>query len=139
VCLRAVRLEFRLQAGWRVLRRSRHLFRSLRISEVGRTVLTRVNAELQTGLPHISMIGSGAGSDRGSCVPERPGASGDARPARRSLTQEARPATLKAVWRDLIGERRMIPPVTVTRGPSEAIEILPATGLEADQEVKTHG
>ncbi len=42
------RLEFRLQAGSRVLRRSRLLFRSLGTSRVTRTILTRVNAELRT-------------------------------------------------------------------------------------------
>jgi len=63
--------------------------------------------------------------------------SGDARPTRRSLTQPARPAILKAVWRDPIGEKQTIPPVTVTREQSGAMEIIAATCLDAEQEVRT--
>ncbi len=46
-----VRLEFRLQADSRVLRRSRLLPVMPRFSEAVRTVLTRVNAELRIGAP----------------------------------------------------------------------------------------
>ena len=55
-----LRSEFRLQAGLRVLRRSRLLSHNPRISEPGRTVLTGLKAELQTAKlptgPPISLM-----------------------------------------------------------------------------------